>query len=110
MATVTVHMDGVAAKLKRIANNTSLGIYAANEAKSGMDKYVPEYTGDLKRSAIASPWHVTYTMGYASEPYNGHGRIHTDRNPFATSHWDRAWSASSMDEFCASLSRYLKGM
>lgn len=70
----------------------------ATAAARGMDPFVPFDTGKLAGSATPKVGAVSYPLEYASYPYEGHGRIHKDHHMRATSHWDKAYSASGMRE------------
>lgn len=110
MAKVTVDVDGVAAKIAKLMSSSALGTFAASEAMSGMDKYVPMRTGALAASATPSPWKVSYTQSYAIYPYNGRGQIKHDYHPNATSHWDRAWWSAEGGAYCNALEAYIARM
>lgn len=71
-----------------------------------MDKYVPMDTGQLRSSAQAGDMEVVYPTSYAIYPWSGHGTIHRDKNPMATSHWDQAYQASGMPQLVEAVRRY----
>lgn len=77
----------------------------ALEALRGMDKFVPMDTGQLRSSAQAGDMEVIYGTDYAVYPWSGHGTIHRDKNPMATSHWEQAYQASGMQNLLEEVSR-----
>lgn len=79
----------------------------ATAAARGMDPFVPFDTGKLAGSATPKVGAVSYPLDYASFPYEGHGRIHKDHHMRATSHWDKAYSASGMKELKEEVQRVI---
>lgn len=88
-----VNMDGVRAKVQRIATNRGLGQFLASEASMGMDKYVPYRTGALSWSVSVEPFKVHYNAPYARYVFYGENlRFSTQQHPAARAHWDRGYA------------------
>lgn len=111
MITVKVDMSGVQSKLDKIASDKKLGLFLAQEAASGMDKFVPMRTGALAGSAKPSPFKVTYNKPYARRMFYGQGmRLTRDKHPLATPRWDRAFiMTGGADKLGKAATNYLKG-
>lgn len=106
-----VDMSGVKAKVRKITTNRGLGLYLANEAADGMDKYVPMRTGQLASSTSVKPLVVKYTAEYAVYPFNGYGmKFRKDKHPLATSRWDRAYASASGESLGRLGTAYVKRM
>jgi Minor capsid protein len=103
----TSNFDGSA--LDKITSNQAIGSFAATSAATIMGDYVPFLAGDLKGSAIISPWHVKYTQPYAKYQYYGDGfNFTTDFNPKARSHWDEPLKTTHLAQFTDEISNYIK--
>lgn len=101
---VKVDMGGVPKKVRAIKENKRVGAFAAMELFRLADKYVPYRGGALSKSAIISPWLVTYTMPYAHYQWDGEGFNYSKQgHPSATSHWethvDKAELAQSITDY-----------
>lgn len=89
---VKVNMGGAAAKVAKIAKDERLGLFLANEAASGMDKFVPMRTGALSEFTVIKPFSITYAAPYARYVYEGEGKnFSKNKHPLATAKWDKAY-------------------
>lgn len=113
MARVNVDTSGVPSKLDRIKGDDTFGLFLANEAKRGMEPYVPAYSGYLFRNGTnARPWVVDYDTPYASYVYHGVGikRYTKDPHPLAGKMWDAAYVRAHLPELAKAGTEYLKRM
>lgn len=109
MATVTLDLDGVDAKVNRVKSDQGLGLFLATEAMRGMSPYVPFRNGYLDASAKAEPFAVTYQTPYVSKVYHGtHMRFSKERHALATAEWDKAYAAAHGQELAQAGTAYLK--
>lgn len=103
--------NNAAKKVQEIAANKQLGRFLANEAESGMGKYVPRRTGALQFSSSIAPFKVTYNAPYAKYPYYGRNMtISDERNPLATSKWDEAYAKADGKKLGKAGTKFLKGL
>lgn len=115
MLTITAktkaNMAGVPRKVKSIANNKQLGLFLAEQAAAGMDKYVPMRTGQLAGSATPSPFKVTYSTPYAVYVFNGQGkRFSRDMHPNAQAQWHKAYAIAGGAQLGKAGTAFLKGL
>ena len=113
MARVSVDVSGVPSKLARIKGNEAFGLFMANEARRGMEPYVPARSGYLFRNGTnARAWAVDYDTPYAAHVYYGVGIKHytSDPHPLAGRLWDVAYVRAHLPELCKAGSNYLKRM
>lgn len=109
-AKVKAVMSGVSSKVSEISKDQGLGMFLAETAADGMDKYVPYRTGALAASATASPFKVSYVAPYAVYIYNGRSvKLTRDKHPLATPHWDRAYAIVDGRKLGKAGTDYLKG-
>lgn len=109
MASVTLDLDGVDAKVNMIRANESFGLFLATEAMRGMSPYVPFRNGYLDASAKAEPFAVTYQTSYVSKVYHGTRlRFSKERHALATAEWDKAYAAAHGQELAQAGTAYLK--
>lgn len=104
---VKVDTSGIEAKIKRISQDRSLGLFAAEEAARMMQPYVPEREGFLK-NAVTQPWKIVYNVPYARYQYEGiskGGNQLKYTKPTAVSHWDEKLNK---DTLARALTAYLK--
>lgn len=110
-ANVKVDMGNVPSKVRKVATSKPLGTFLATEAQKGMDKYVPKRTGALAGSATITPFHVTYNAPYATYPYHGRGMTFSlDKNPNATSFWDRAYAIADGQKLGEAGTRFVRSL
>lgn len=90
MATLTVHVDmsKVPGKLDKISNDKKLGQYIATQGMKFMnDNFVPYRDGALRKSAVATPFKITWNTPYAHRHWSGFGD--DNRTTEGTvSHWE----------------------
>lgn len=84
---IKVDTKGVGAKISKIENNESLGLFAAEEAARLMNPFVPKLSGFLRASRSYKPWAVTYSTPYARRQYYGKDYKHSE--PGTTAEWDK---------------------
>lgn len=84
----SVDMSGAVAKIGRLKSNNGLGLYAAQQAGSLMDKYVPKLNSILANYK-AEPWKVVYTVPYARRQFYGDFDHSQSNNPMAIKEWSR---------------------
>ena len=91
-ATVRVDVSGIPRKVRRICPSRKVGQFAAEDARRLMERFVPFRDGQLRASAIVSPFLVTYTAPYAHYQWEGvakgGGRLYHP-TPGTMSHWER---------------------
>lgn len=70
---VEVKVEGFDSKRieREVINNDKIGLFAANELRRLMDKYIPKDTGTLAGTVELKPWEVTYLQPYAHFQYVG---------------------------------------
>ena len=71
-------------------NNKRLGTFIAKTWKDYLDPYTPRDTGFLMQNFSIRPFEIHYTEPYAVYNYYGDGKNFQKKNPYATSHWDKA--------------------
>lgn len=104
-------MSGAEAKIGRICTNRQFGQFLASTAETGMKPYLPFRTGNLMRSAVVSPFKVTYTASYATYPYHGRNMtIHTEHNIDPQPYWDRAYAIAKGQELGDAGTAYLRSL
>lgn len=108
-----IDVSGIARKVERLKSNETLGRFAAMEAMSGMDRYVPFRDGVLVESAKAEPFEVTYNTPYAATVYYGvrEGKaidIKREIHPQATKEWDKAYKAAHGHELAKSIESFIE--
>ena len=105
MPSIKVDLGGALKKLDAKAN-TTLGMFAANEAMKGMSPYVPFRNGTLDASATPSAWAVEYQVNYAVYVYYGDKmRFSKERHALATSRWATAYAAAHGQELASAIGR-----
>lgn len=103
----SVDVSGVSAKIEKIKSNSSIGLFAANEARRLMAPYVPRREGILA-NAETEPWSVIYDEPYAAKQYYDHSLNHpSPPNIKGRPEWDKA---IDKDQLARAISGYLKGM
>lgn len=113
MARVSVDTSGVRSKLERVKGDEGFGQFVAEEARRGMEPYVPARSGYLYRNGTnARPWAVVYDTPYAAHVYYGVGIKHytDDPHPLAGKLWDAAYVRAHLPELCKAGTDYLKRM
>ena len=107
---IKVDMKGVGEKINRIKADEGLGRYLAEQAKKGMEPYVPYRIGKLCETAtVKRPFHVTYPASYARYPFYGSGmNFRKDPHPLATHRWDKAYTAAHKGELARFGTEYLR--
>lgn len=106
---VKVNMDGVPKKIKSISTNKALGLFLANTAAAGMNKYVPMRTGALSDFTVIKPFKVSYGVPYAKYVYYGYGmKFSKDKHPNATAEWDKAYKIADGQKLADSATQFLK--
>lgn len=109
-AKVKANTSGISSKISKISKDQGLGMFLAETAAKGMDKFVPYRTGALASSATASPFKVSYAAPYAVYVYNGRSvKLTRDKHPLATPHWDRAYAIVDGQKLGKAGTDYLKG-
>lgn len=83
-----VNMGGVKKKVRAICSNRAVGVAAATSAARHMEQYVPYRDGQLRNSAMISPYHVKYNAPYAHYQWEGRNITHRT-TPGTTSHWEK---------------------
>lgn len=112
MPTVDVKVD--CSEILGTLKSDALGQFVANRALEYMEPYVPYRSGDLNKSAVATPFKVSYLEPYAHRVWEGVGmRIRSGdkaEHPLATSHWESAAAAAHGGELAEDVSEYLSRM
>lgn len=109
MPTVDVKVD--CSEILGALKSDALGQFVASRALEYMEPYVPFRTGDLAKSAVATPFKVGYGKSYARRVWEGTGMvIRTQLHPLATSHWESTAAAAHGGELAEDVSEYLSRM
>lgn len=110
-AKIKANMSGISSKLSKVSTDKGLGLFLANEAARGMDKFVPYRTGALSSFTVIKPFSVAYGVPYATYVYHGRGKaFNTNKHPNAQAYWDRAYiAAGGAKQLGEAGTNYLKG-
>lgn len=96
-AKTKANTSGISSKISKISKDKGLGRVLANQAATGMDKFVPKRTGALATSVSLdlSGFKVIYNAPYAVYVYYGKGKnFNKDGHPSAQPYWDRAYMSA----------------
>lgn len=105
---ITVDIKGVAPKIRKLKNNSSLGFFVATTFNRYYSDYVPHRSGSLERNITLEPYAITHNMGYSAPVYFNDKEYNTDFNSKAQSHWAEACWKERKNDLCEEFTEYAK--
>ena len=106
---VKVNVDVTCSRFLKFAKSSQTGQFMANEARDGMDPFVPMDTGQLSGGATATPFKVEYGERYAKPVYyNTRAKFKTDQHSDATALWADKYAKKKGQQLADAMTRYFR--
>lgn len=91
-----------------LLNNKPFGIFVATQWHKLYSDYVPKDTGQLASNVKIEPFLITHKVRYSkSVYYDNHSNFRKDKNPKATSFWDKKAEPARKRLLVKSIQNYL---